>query len=137
MRILAIDHGDRRFGLAISDVTGMIARPLEVVEGEDFALRRVDEILDEDGVERIVLGFPLDMDGGEGTKDQVVKEFKKRLEARVEIPVRLWDERLTTVQAGRILRDSGLSTAKRRARVDMIAAQIILQSYLDSSRASS
>lgn len=115
----------------------MIARPLEVVEGEDFALRRVDEILDEDGVERIVLGFPLDMDGGEGTKAQVVKEFKKRLEARVEIPVRLWDERLTTVQAERILRDSGLSTAKRRARVDMIAAQIILQSYLDSSRASS
>jgi len=137
VRILAIDHGDRRFGLAISDVTGMIARPLEVVEGEDFALRRVDEILDEDGVERIVLGFPLDMDGGEGTKAQVVKEFKKRLEARVEIPVRLWDERLTTVQAERILRDSGLSTAKRRARVDMIAAQIILQSYLDSSRASS
>ena len=137
MRILAIDHGERRFGLAISDVTGMIARPLEVVEGEDSALRRVDEIVDADAVERIVVGFPLDMDGGEGTKAQVVKEFKKRLEARVGIPVRLWDERLTTVQAERILRDSGLSAGKRRARVDMVAAQIILQSYLDSSRASS
>jgi len=133
-RILAIDHGDRRFGLAISDPDGSIAFALEVVEGEAALLEMLPGLLDDRAVERVVLGLPLNMDGTMGPRVALVLEFRKRLEDLLAVEVEVWDERLTTVEAERSLREAGCSPRQRRRVVDKVAAQILLQSYLDTRR---
>lgn len=131
--MIGIDHGDRRFGLAVSDPLGQLARPLEVVETESELLRRLVEVIEEQSpVARIVVGYPLNMDGSVGPKARQVDGFCERLRERVALPVETWDERLTTVQAERALRESAVPARRRRAVVDMMAAQILLQSYLDA-----
>ncbi len=131
-RILAIDYGTRRFGLALSDPLASIALPLEVVEGEEALYSFLDDLLEEKEVELLVLGLPRNMNGSLGPKAKEVLKFKDRLAARIHRPIELWDERLTTVEAEEVLRAGGLSLKKRREKVDKVAAQILLKSFLDS-----
>jgi putative Holliday junction resolvase len=133
-RILGIDHGDRRFGVAISDAGGTFASPREVVEGEEALWRALERLIAEEAVERIVLGLPLNMDGSLGPRARKVLAFKERLERRLRLPVDTWDERLSSFQAENLLRAAGVRGRSRARRVDKVAAQIVLQSYLDHRR---
>lgn len=134
MRILAIDHGTKRMGIAISDELKMIAQPLEFIPAEPFAefLSRLKEIIGEKQVELIVVGMPRNMDGSYGPAALKVQEFVAVLKAAVPIPIQTLDERLTSVQANRFLLEGNVCRAKRKEKVDKMAAAILLQSYLDS-----
>ena len=136
-RVLGVDLGDRWIGLALSDPTATLARPLEVVaRGEPF-WQALERLVREEGVERVVIGLPLNMDGSTGPRARDALAFKAEIEKRTGLPVDPWDERLTTVQAETALRSSGLSGRKRSERVDKVAAQIILQSWLDRRKRAS
>jgi putative Holliday junction resolvase len=134
MRILALDHGTRRIGVAVSDELKTIAQPLEYIPAEPFAafLDRLKEIIREKEVEFILLGLPRNMDGSYGPAALKVQEFAAALRGAITIPVQMWDERLTSVQANRFLIQGGMRRDKRKQKVDQTAAAIILQSYLDS-----
>lgn len=133
-RVLGVDYGDRWIGLAVSDGSWTLARPHSVVAGEKGLFEALGRLIEDEEVARIVLGLPLNMDGTEGPRARLVLAFKERLQARSGRPVVSWDERLSTVEAEDILRQTGLSAQKRRERVDKVAAQVILQSYLDHLR---
>ena len=134
MRILAIDHGTKRIGLAVSDELGVIAQPLEFVAAEPFAafLARVKEIIREKQVELLLVGMPRNMDGSYGPAALKVEEFTAVLRDAIAIPIKTWDERLTSAQANRLLIQAGVRRDKRKKKVDQTAAAILLQSYLDS-----
>jgi putative holliday junction resolvase len=134
MRILALDHGTKRIGLAISDETGVIALPLEYLAAEplDDFLKRLKEIVDSKQVEKILVGIPRNMNGTYGPAAAKAREFVERLKGAFAIPIKTWDERLTSVQANRFLIEAGMRREKRRERVDQTAAAILLQSYLDN-----
>jgi len=134
MRILAIDHGTKRMGIALSDELGMIAQPLKFIEAEPFAkfLDRVKEILREKQVELILVGMPRNMDGSYGPAALKVQEFVAVLKDAVAIPIKTLDERLTSVQAHRFLTEAEVRGRQRKDKVDKSAAAILLQSYLDS-----
>jgi putative holliday junction resolvase len=134
MRILALDHGTRRIGLALSDELGIIAQPLEFIEAEPFAgvLRRLQTIMAEKEVALILVGLPRNMDGSYGPAALKVREFVAALQAAVTVPIETWDERLTSVQANRLLSQAAVRGGKRKGKVDQMAAAILLQSYLDS-----
>ena len=134
MRILAIDHGTKRMGIAISDELGVIAQPLEFIPAEPFMdfLARLNEILKEKQVELILVGMPRNMNGSYGPAALKVQEFVVMLKDAVTIPIQTPDERLTSVQAHRFLTDAEVSGRERRAKVDKSAAAVLLQSYLDS-----
>jgi putative Holliday junction resolvase len=133
-RILALDLGKRRIGLAISDPLGITAQGLPNLERTnkrtDFAA--LEELIRQREVGMILMGNPINMGGSEGRQSGWVREFAGELERRTGLPVKLWDERLTSVEAGRVLRESGISIEKRAAAVDRLSAVILLQSYLDS-----
>ncbi|HEY2495825.1 MAG TPA: Holliday junction resolvase RuvX [Candidatus Angelobacter sp.] len=133
-RILAIDHGSRRMGLAVTDPLGITAQGLDTLERKnnraDFG--RLERIIREYQVKEIVLGNPLRMSGQEGTQSQKVAEFAEELRKRFQLPVHLWDERLTSAEANRLLRDAEVSTKKRAQAVDRMAAVLILQSFMQS-----
>ncbi|HYW41838.1 MAG TPA: Holliday junction resolvase RuvX [Bryobacteraceae bacterium] len=133
-RILALDLGKKRIGLAISDPLGITAQGLPNLvrsnKRADFA--RLEQLIREREVGGILMGNPINMGGTEGRQSGWVREFAEELEARTGLAVKLWDERLTSVEAGRVLRESGISIAKRAAAVDRLSAVILLQSYLDS-----
>src|SRR6266550_9234176 len=133
MRILAIDHGTKRMGIAISDELGMIAQPLEFIPAEPFAgfLVRLKQILREKQVELILVGMPRNMDGSYGPAALKVQEFVAVLNDAVTIPMKTLDERLTSVQAHRLLTDAEVRGRQRKEKVDKSAAAILLQSYLD------
>ena len=133
-RILALDLGKRRIGLAISDPLGITAQGLPnlVRTNKRADLAALEELIQEREVGRIVMGNPMNMGGSEGRQSAWVREFAEALEKRTGLPVQLWDERLTSVEAGRVLRASGISIEKRAAAVDKLSAVILLQSYLDS-----
>ena len=133
MRILAIDHGTKRMGVAISDELGMIAQPLEFIPAEPFAefLDRLKEILHDKQVELIVVGMPRNMDGSYGPAALKVQEFVAVLKDAVAIPIKTLDERLTSVQAHRFLTEAAVRGRQRKDKVDKSAAAILLQSYLD------
>lgn len=134
MRILGLDHGTRRIGVALSDEMRLIAQPLEYIPSEPFAkfVERLGKILREQNVELIVIGLPRNMDGSYGPAAEKVREFVQALAAKINVPIKLWDERLTTVQAQRVLIQGGTRRQQRKQKVDQIAAAILLQSYLDS-----
>lgn len=134
MRILALDHGTRRVGVAVSDELHLIAQPLEYIAPEPFAdfLARLKEILREKEIELIVIGLPRNMDGSYGPAALKVQEFAAALKDAVTIPLQLWDERLTTTQAQKYLIQGGVRREQRKEKVDKTAAAILLQSYLDS-----
>ena len=134
MRVLAIDHGTVRMGIAISDELKMIAQPLEFIPAEPFSgfLDRIKFLLSEYEVELLLLGMPRNMDGSYGDASIKVKEFEAILKKSTTIPIRTFDERLTSVQANRALTQGRVKKKKKRKNVDAMAAAILLQSYLDS-----
>lgn len=133
-RILAIDYGSRRMGLAVTDPLGITAQGLETLERKnkrvDFA--RLERTIREHEVKEIVLGYPLRMSGEEGRQSQKVAEFAEALRQRFQLPVYLWDERLTSAEANRLLREAEVSSRKRAQAVDRMAAVLILQSFLQA-----
>ncbi len=134
-RILGLDYGTKTVGVAISDPLLLTAQELEtIVRKRPNALRhtlvRIQEICDEYKVEKIILGYPRNMDDSEGFRCEETLEFKKLLEKRIDIPIELLDERLTTVYADEILEESGVAKKDRKKVIDQIAAAIILQDYL-------
>jgi putative Holliday junction resolvase len=133
-RTLALDYGDRRIGLALSDPMGLVARPLMTLTRTTRArdLDRIRAIIGEHDVRRIVVGLPLDMDGGRGARARITEAFIGTIRGATGLPVIPWDERLTTVQAERILISGDVSRARRRRVIDQVAAVIVLQAYLDS-----
>ena len=133
VRILSVDYGEKRIGLAISDPTGIFGQPLETIDASDprSAAVYVSTLCRSRGVETIVLGLPRNMDGTLGPKAREALVFKDILEKETQVPVVTWDERLTTARAERSLRETRLSRKKRQQRVDAVAAQVILQGYLD------
>jgi putative Holliday junction resolvase len=134
MRILALDHGTKRIGIALSDELKMIAQPIEFVPAEPFAafLARLKQLLSEKEVELILVGMPRNMNGSYGPAALKVEEFVAALRATVTIPIKTWDERLTSAQANRYLIEGNVRREKRKEKVDKMAAAILLQSYLDS-----
>ncbi len=134
MRILALDHGTKRIGVAVSDSMKMIAQPLEFIPAEPFDkfLVRLKEILRDKEVEQVVVGMPRNMDGSYGPAALKVQEFVAVLKEAITVPVRVWDERLTSVQANRFLIQADVRRRKRKEKVDQLAAALLLQSYLDS-----
>ena len=133
-RVLALDLGKKRIGLAISDPLGITAQGLPnlVRTRKRDDLDALAAMVQQREVGLILMGNPLNMGGNEGRQSQWVHEFAAALEQRTKLPVKLWDERLTSVEAGRVLRASGISIEKRAAAVDRLSAVILLQSYLDS-----
>ena len=130
-RILGLDFGRARIGVAISDELQMLAHPLETIPANEEPASRVAEIVREKQVDHVVAGIPRQMNGQIGTAATEVLEFVEKLRAILPCPVVTWDERLTTVAAHRALRDAGKKTRHTRRYVDQVAAQMILQTYLD------
>jgi len=137
MRILALDHGTVRIGVALSDELKMIASPLEYIPAEPFEefLKRLKALVSGKQVEQIIIGMPRNMDGSYGPAAEKVREFIAKLQTEVTVPIRTWDERLTSSQANRILIQGNVRRDKRKESVDKMAAAILLQSYLDISTA--
>ncbi|HWZ45168.1 MAG TPA: Holliday junction resolvase RuvX [Candidatus Saccharimonadales bacterium] len=133
-RILAIDYGSRRMGLAVSDLLGITAQGIETLQRRnrrsDFG--RLQRVIKDYEVREIVLGYPLRMNGEEGTQSQKVAAFAEELREYFHLPVHLWDERLTSAEANRLLRESEVSLERRTQAVDRMAATLILQSFLAS-----
>lgn len=132
-RILAIDFGMRRLGLAVSDPLGVVALGLPTIERKNTAaaLERLSEVIHGYGVEEVVFGLPLSQSGGESAMSARVKVFAEKLAASSGCALRFWDERLSTAEANRILRGAEIGRAKRQHAVDRVAATLILQNYLD------
>jgi len=134
---LGIDPGDARIGVARSDPSGFLATPVETVRRGKGDLARIARILEEEGAIEVVVGLPRSLSGGEGPAAAKVRDFAARLARRIApVPVRLCDERLTTVSAEAMLRDRGRKGSQRRAVVDQAAAVLILQHALDTERTS-
>lgn len=133
-RILALDVGLRRIGLALSDELRLTAQGLETLQRTNIRedLTRLARLVKHKGVSLILVGNPVRMNGSEGGQSARMRQFAAKLEARTGCPVRLWDERLTTVEAERVLRDSGISREKRSRAVDRLAAVILLESFLEA-----
>jgi putative Holliday junction resolvase len=129
--ILALDFGRARVGAAISDELQLLAHPLETIPANERVLSRVAEIVGKKKVDHVVAGFPKRLDGQIGAAATEVLQFVEKLRAILPCPVVTWDERLTTAAAHRVLRDAGKKTRHTRGYVDQVAAQMILQSYLD------
>jgi len=132
-RIMGIDVGEARIGLALSDQLGMLAHPLETVHvKEGKPLHRVAEVIRREKIATVIIGLPRNMNGTYGPAADKVREFAKKLQNLVPCEVKFWDERLSTVAAQRSLHEAGRDTKKSRSVIDQVAAQIILQAYLDS-----
>ena len=137
MRIMGLDYGSKTIGVAVSDPMGLTAQGLEIIRREEEnklrkSLRRIEELAKEYQVEEIVLGFPKNMNNTIGERAEKSLQLKETLERRLGLPVIMWDERLTTVEADRTLVEAGVRRENRKKYVDMIAAVFILQGYLDA-----
>ena len=139
MRIMGLDFGSKTVGVAISDSLLVTAQGIEIIRRkEENKLRRtrarIEELIVEYDISEIVLGLPKNMNGTEGIRAELTNEFKEKLERRTGLPVTLWDERLTTVAADKTMMESGVRRENRKDYVDMIAAVLILQGYLDRKK---
>ncbi len=132
MRIMAVDHGDAHTGVALSDPTGFLAGKVTTIHSrkEDVVLSELARMVREEQVTELVMGFPRNMDGTEGPRAELYRAFAEKLEAASGLPVKLWDERRTTIDAHRILFDAGQNGKKRKKTVDGVAASLILEGYL-------
>lgn len=138
MRIMGLDFGSKTVGVSVCDPLGLTAQALETVtRKEENKLRqtcqRIEALIREYEITTIILGYPKNMDDSIGERAKKTVEFKEMLERRTNLPVILWDERLTTMEADEILRESGVPKGERKKVIDQVAAGIILQSYLDAS----
>lgn len=136
MRIMGLDFGSKTVGVAISDALLVTAQGIEIIRRKEEnklrqTLARIEELIVEYEVEEIVLGLPKNMNATEGIRAELTMEFKEKLERRTGLPVHMWDERLTTVAADKTMMEAGIRREKRKDYVDMIAATLILQGYLD------
>jgi len=133
MRYLALDHGTKRIGVAVSDELKMIAQPLEYIPTEPFDafLVRLKQVITQKEVELVFIGMPRNMDGTYGPAAQKVQEFIAQLKPEISVPIKTLDERLTSAQANRVLLQGNVRRADRKQKVDAMAAAILLQSYLD------
>ena len=134
MRIIAVDYGDAHTGVAVSDPTGLLAGVTLTIHSrrEEEVLERLCQLAREYQAEQFVVGLPRNMDGTEGSRAQLCRAFAARLEEASGLPAALWDERRTTVDAHRILHESGKNGKKRKKTVDAVAASLILEGYLGS-----
>jgi putative Holliday junction resolvase len=134
MRILALDHGTKRIGIAISDELKVIAQPLEFFPAEPFAdfLARLKGLVLEKEIELVLVGMPRNMNGSYGPAALKVQAFVAALRGALVVPIQTWDERLTSAQANRFLIERNVRRQERKQKVDKMAAAILLQSYLDS-----
>ena len=132
-RILALDHGTKRIGVAVSDELKMIAQPLEFIATEPFAafLARLRALCAEKEVELLLIGMPRNMDGTYGPAAEKVREFIAALQPEITAPIKTMDERLTSAQANRVLLQGNVRRAERKKKVDAMAAALLLQGYLD------
>ena len=137
MRIMAIDYGDARTGVAISDATGFLAGFTTVVQSRkaEVVIEEVTKLIRDHGVEELVMGFPRNMDGTEGERTDVIRAFAELVRAETDIPIDFYDERMTTMVAYRFLGETGTFGKKRKNAVDTLSAEIILQNYIDRERA--
>jgi len=136
MRIMGLDFGSKTVGVAVSDELILTAQGLEIIRRKEEnkqrqTLARIEELIVEYGVTEIVLGYPKNMNDTLGDRVQKTEEFKEKLERRTGLPVVLWDERLTTVAADKLMMEAGIRRENRKDYVDQIAASFILQGYLD------
>jgi putative Holliday junction resolvase len=136
MRYLAIDHGNKRTGLAICDADEVMVSPLGVLQGRKDVIWEIAQIIENEEVEAVVLGLPLNMDGSEGPQAKLVKAFAERLQQQVDVPVHLHDERLSSFGAWEKLASMELSKGKKRGLVDAVAAAEILESFLEQKEGS-
>ena len=136
MKILAIDLGDTRTGIAISDNSEFLASPVCIIteRNKDVLLEKIADQVNQLGASALVMGYPRNMDGSAGPRAQLCAQFAERLEERTGLPVTLWDERCTTVVAAGYLNTANVRGKKRKAVIDAAAASIILQDYLDYRR---
>ena len=136
MRIMAIDYGDARTGVAISDAMGMLAGFTTVIQSRksEVVLEELVKLIREHGAEELVMGFPRNMDGTEGPRADLYREFAARLEEQSGMAVNLWDERRTTIEAHQILHASGKKMKQHKKNVDAVAATLILEGYLTKKR---
>ena len=139
MRMMGLDYGSRTVGVALSDELLITAQAKEIIRRKEEnklrrTLARIEELITTYGVEKIVLGLPVNMDMTPSERSQLCLEFKDRIERRTDVPVVMWDERLTTVAADEIMDELGIKGRERKEYVDMIAAQVILQDYLDNRK---
>ena len=135
MKILGLDYGEARIGVAVSDILGMLATPLDTIceKDREKQLEKVVAVAKENNVEKLVVGYPKHMDGTVGHRAQYTEEFARDLSELLNVPYVMWDERLSSTEAHRILETGGVSGKKRKTKVDKIAAVIILQGYLDAN----
>lgn len=138
MRYIGLDLGNRTCGVAISDPTGMIATAVDTVRFREKDLQKCLEcvimLIEQKNAQKVVLGYPINMNGTLGPQSEYVLEFKKMLDESTGLEVILYDERLTSVEVNKIMISADLSRNKRKTKVDTLAATLILQSYLDSKR---
>ncbi len=132
MRIMGLDVGEKRIGVAVSDSLGYIAQGISVVKRED--IEELKKIVSDYDIEKIVVGLPKNMDGSIGEQAKKVLTFIEDLKKEIDLPILTWDERLTTKEAEGVLLKADLSRAKRKKVIDKLAAVLILQGYLDSQR---
>ncbi len=134
MRILGLDIGSKRIGVALSDELGFTAQGLDTIQSRGIVndVKAIAELAAQYNVTEIVLGIPYGMDGSEGPQAKKVREYLEPLSQRTGLPITEWDERLSTVAAERVLLEADMSRAKRRKVIDKVAAVIILQGYLDA-----
>ena len=136
MRLMGLDLGSKTVGVAVSDPLLNVAREVEIIRRKEEnklrqTLARIEELIVEYDVGEIVLGLPKNMDGSEGDRAQLSLEFRDKLERRTGLPVHMWDERLTTVEAIEIMDADGIKPQDREKYVDMIAARVILEGYME------
>jgi putative Holliday junction resolvase len=131
--ILALDYGTARIGVAVSDATGILASPLPHLKAEPFkgVVSELQKIITERGIKKVLVGLPRNMDGSYGPATEAVRAWIAKLEPQLKVPIQTIDERLSTVQASRMLHEAGRDTRQQRQKIDSAAAQVLLQSYLD------
>lgn len=136
MRVMAVDYGDARTGVAISDPTGLLAGFTTVIQSHkgEFVAQEIAKLVQTHQVEELIMGFPRNMDGSEGPRAAIYRDFAAQLEEITGLPVTLWDERRTTIEAHAILHDSGKKMKQHKKNVDAVAAALILEGYLVRKR---
>ena len=135
MRILGLDYGSKTVGVAITDPMGITVQPLKTIfRDRETKLRKtlaeIEKIVEDNDVEKIILGLPLNMDDSEGDRAMATRAFAEKLALRVTVPIECADERLTTIEAAEILDESGVKRCDQKQYIDQVAAQIILEQYL-------
>jgi putative Holliday junction resolvase len=131
MRYLAIDYGEKRTGLAICDANEAIVTPLAVIRGQKELQKKISAVINKEGVEAVVIGLPLNMDGSEGSQTKLVLKFAEQLREHLDVPVHFQDERLSSFDAEQKLAPAGLTRSEKRKRLDAVAAASILEAFLE------